>query len=110
NVAVGVEVLRAGFYQWSGRLTDRNGKELGFDSRTSFFAPGSNALSFTFAGRAIGANGVDGPYFIRGLLVFGAGASLVVSNAFTTQAFSAGQFEGFVADRTPPHLEVSLSP
>ena len=110
NVAVGVEVLRAGFYQWSGRLTDRNGKELGFDSRTGFFAPGPNALSFTFAGRAIGANGVDGPYFIRGLLVFGAGASLVVSNAFTTQAFSASQFEGFVADRTPPRLEVSLSP
>lgn len=110
NVAVGVEVLRGGFYQWSGRLTDRNGKELGFNSRTGFLAPGANALTFTFDGRAIGANGVDGPYFVRGLLVFGAGASLVVSNAFTTQAFSASQFEGFALDTTPPTLAVSLSP
>lgn len=110
NVAIGVEVLRAGFYEWSARLTDRNGTEIGFDSQFGFFSSGSNSLSFTFDGRAIGANGVDGPYFIRGLLVFGAGASLVVSNAFTTDAFRASQFEGFVADTTPPSLQVSLSP
>jgi hypothetical protein len=108
NVSVGVEVLRAGFYQWSGRLTDRNGKQLGFGSSAGLFAPGANALTFTFDGRAIGDNGVDGPYFVRGLLVFGAGASLVASNAFTTEAFSASQFEGF--DNTPPSLQVSLSP
>lgn len=110
NVAVGIEVLRSGFYQWSGRLTDRNGRDLGFNSRTGFFNAGANSLTFTFDGRSTGANGVDGPYFVRGLLVFGAGASLVVSNAFATQAFSASQFEGFANDTTPPTLDVSLSP
>ncbi|HEU4729586.1 MAG TPA: choice-of-anchor X domain-containing protein [Kofleriaceae bacterium] len=109
-VTVGVEVLRSGFYQWSGRLTDRNGRDLGFDSRTGFLAAGASSFTFTFDGRAIGANGVDGPYFVRSLLAFGAGTSLVVSNAFATQAFSASQFEGFANDTTPPTLDVSLSP
>src|SRR5262249_38427406 len=110
NVGVEVELVRSGFYQWSGRLTDRNGRELGFDSGFGFFAPGTNTLTFTFDGSAIGRNGVDGPYFVRGLLVFGGGASLVASNAFATSPFLASQFEGFVLDTTPPDLQVSVSP
>src|SRR5262249_30991565 len=60
--------------------------------------------------RSIGRNGVDGPYFVRSLLLFGAGDSLVASDAFSTSPFLASQFEGFVADSTPPTLQVSVSP
>lgn len=110
NVSVEIELDRAGFYQWSGQLADVNGTELGFDTGAAFFAAGVNSLSFTFDGAAIGENGVDGPYFVRSLLVFGAGTSLVSSNAFTTAPFLASQFEGFVFDTTPPTLAVSLDP
>jgi hypothetical protein len=110
NVSVDADILSAGFYQWSARLTDVNGRELGFDSNFAFFSAGTNSLTFTFDGSAIGRNGVNGPYFLRGLLVFGAGDSLVASNAFTTSPFLASQFEGFALDTTPPTLQVSVSP
>src|SRR5207237_3683375 len=34
----------------------------------------------------------------------------VLPDAFTTQAFTAGQFEGFVGDTTPPTVVVTASP
>lgn len=110
NVSVGVEVDRSGFYQWSALLVDRNGAELGFGSRSAFFSAGGNNLSFTFDGGAIGENGVDGPYVITSLLVFGAGADLVADDAFETPPFLASQFEGFVFDTTPPEIEVTVDP
>jgi pimeloyl-ACP methyl ester carboxylesterase len=110
NVGIEVEAINSGFYQWSARLTDSNGKEIGFAARSGFFSAGANTMTFSFDGEQIGQNGVNGPYFVRGLLLFGAGDSLVVSNAFTTDAFLASQFEGFVADTTPPTLAVSVSP
>jgi pimeloyl-ACP methyl ester carboxylesterase len=110
NVGIDVEVINSGFYQWSARLTDSRGTEIDFAAGSGFFAAGSNTLRLTFDGEQIGRNGVNGPYFVRGLLLFGAGDSLVVSNAFTTGAFLASQFEGFVADTTPPTLMVAVSP
>ena len=110
SVGVEVEILSSGFYQWSARIADSNGREIGFDASFAFFNAGTNTLSFIFDGSEIGRNGVDGPYFIRGLLVFGGGDSLVASNAFTTSPFLASQFEGFTADATPPTLQVSVSP
>ncbi len=110
DVSVGVEVRRAGFYQWSARLTDSNGREIDFDARSGFFAVGANTMTFVFDGREIGRNGVNGPYFVKGLLIVGQGDSLIVSDAFTTGPFLASQFEGFVADVTPPTIQVSVSP
>ncbi len=110
NVSIGVEVVNSGFYQWSARLTDSNGVEIDFAASSGFFTAGANTLRLTFDGELIGQHGVNGPYFVRGLLLFGAGDSLVVSNAFTTNAFLASQFEGFVADATPPTLVVTVSP
>ncbi len=110
DVTVGVEVRRSGFYQWSARLTDSNGREIDFVAGSRSFGVGANNMAFSFDGRDIGRNGVNGPYFVKGLLIFGAGDSLIVSDAFTTGPFLASQFEGFVADTTPPTLEVSVSP
>lgn len=102
DVVIEVEVTNSGSYEWSARLTDKNGTEIGFASSTGSFNAGANNLTFTFAGEPIGQNGVDGPYFVRGLLVNGGGDSLVASDAFTTGAFLASQFEGFVAPNQPP--------
>ncbi len=104
------EVDNAGFYSWSARLIDGNGRELGFTGNAGFLHAGTNTLQLFFDGQAIGSNGTDGPYFVANLLLFGAGHSLIATRAFTTDAFHASQFEGFVLDQTPPKLTISLSP
>ncbi len=96
SVGVEVDITNSGFYDWSARLADQNGTEIGFFAGYDFFTSGTNTLWFNFDGNQIGQHGVDGPYFVRGLLVSGAGDSLVVSDVFTTDAFLASQFEGFV--------------
>ena len=104
TVNVDVEVADAGEYQWSARLTDSTGKEIGFSSNDGLFDAGTNSMSFTFDGQQIGANGLDGPYFVRSLLLFGPTDSLVALNAFTTPAFSvfdfAGSFDVLLQDDT----------
>jgi hypothetical protein len=109
---VTVEVLAdfAGTYQYSVRLSDADGRELGFRSGSRFFSAGANQLTFSFAGFPIGQNGVDGPYFLSNLLLFGAGESLIADTAFTTPAFLASQFEGYSQDNEPPSLSVSVTP
>jgi uncharacterized repeat protein (TIGR01451 family) len=106
RVGVRVEVIRAGFYSWSARLADRNGTELGFAAGSGFFSSGLNTMNLTYNGLRIGQNGVDGPYFIRGLILFGAGDSLVASDAFTTDALLASQFEGYTA---PADADLSVA-
>lgn len=111
NVAVGIANDFAGSYTFSCSLTDSNGTELGFASGSVFLSAGANnTLNLAFAGRPIGLNGVDGPYFISNFIMFGAGQSLVANTAFTTQAFTASQFEGFILDNTPPVLSLSVTP
>ena len=54
---------------------------------------------------------VDGPYFVKNLVVYGGGKSLSLKDALTTQSFTASQFEGFVSpDQEPPKLSVSVTP
>jgi hypothetical protein len=110
HTAVGVTADFGGFYQYSVSLTDRNGKELGFTAGFLFLNAGDNTLDFTFPGQPIGQNGVDGPYFVSNLILFGAGQSLVATTALTTQPFTASQFEGFILDHTPPVVTVSVTP
>ncbi|HEV2853781.1 MAG TPA: choice-of-anchor X domain-containing protein [Thermoanaerobaculia bacterium] len=110
RVRIGADVDFDGFYNWSARLEDANGNELGFAASSAFLSTGHNEIELTYDGQAIGRNGVDGPYFVRSLLMFGAGRSLVAADAFITDAFLASQFEGYSIDHTPPVLSVTLSP
>ena len=110
DVGIGVDVALPGFYSWSARLIDANGNELGFAASSGFFSAGLNSLTLSYPGEPIGRSGVDGPYFVTDLLLFGAGRSLVAASALTTNAFQASQFEGFALDHTPPQVTVTLSP
>jgi hypothetical protein len=111
RIDLGVIADFAGSYSFSGSLTDADGFELGFRSGSVFFpSAGTYNLAMTFAGRPIGEHGVDGPYFLSNFIMFGAGQSLIATTAFTTQAFRASQFEGFILDNTPPTVSVSVTP
>jgi hypothetical protein len=109
---VGLDLVAdfAGFYSFSCSLTDANGRELGFRSGSLSLVAGSNTLGLSFPARPIGENGVDGPYFVSNLIVFGAGQSLIETTAFATPPLRASQFEGFVADTTPPTVTVTATP
>jgi hypothetical protein len=114
-VTFGIDADLGGFYQCSVSLTDRNGTVLGSFNDVVPLSAGSNTVSITFDGVAIGANGVDGPYFLSNLNMsdfFGIGIKLVAPVAFTTQAFKASEFEGFsgVIDTTPPTVVVRATP
>jgi hypothetical protein len=110
NITIEVLADFAGTYQYSAALTDANGTELGFRTGSRFFSVGANQVTFSFPGFPIGENGVDGPYYLANLLMFGAGQSLIEDNAFTAEPFTASQFEGYVNDNTPPVLAVSVTP
>ncbi|MDQ6800368.1 MAG: hypothetical protein M3041_05970 [Acidobacteriota bacterium] len=114
-VNFGIDADLGAFYQYSVSLTDRNGRNLGSYTDVVFLSAGSNTVTATFDGVPIGANGVDGPYFLSNLNMFdffGQGISLVAPIAFTTQAFRASAFEGFsgVIDTTPPTVVVRVTP
>jgi hypothetical protein len=110
DVGLQTNFFRNGSYSWSARLVDANGTELALATRSGFFNAGVRTLTLRFDGHAIGVNGVDGPYFVNNLIIFGAGFSTIVDKALTTSAFSASQFEGFILDHVPPELTVSVTP
>lgn len=101
RVVLDIVFLVSGTYSWSASLFDGNGTEIGFSSGTVFTAGGAVPIPLLFDGKAIGANGVNGPYTIGNLLVNGSGGSLVLLSVTQTSAFLARQFEGFTANQPP---------
>lgn len=110
DVTLQIGVDFAGSYTYSGSLRDRNGADLGFRTGSRFLSAGAQTITLSFDGHTIGENGVDGPYSLVNFLMFGGNHSIDAAVAFTTPAYRASQFEGFVGDTTPPVLSVSVDP
>ncbi|MCP4659986.1 MAG: DUF11 domain-containing protein [bacterium] len=99
RVEVEFALTNSDSYEWSARLVDVNNTEIGFYTDQSFLDAGVTGIVFVFDGEKIGNNGVDGPYFVKGLLIFGnSGANLVSVEVAETQAYSATDFEGAGVD------------
>lgn len=101
DITVEILVEVAATYNWSARLVDSNGTEIGFFAGSGALSQGLNNIDFSFDGTAIGANGVDGPYVVRDLLIFAGSTSLVAGIFYTTQGFLASQFNGWVPPPPP---------
>jgi hypothetical protein len=111
EVELGLSVIRSNDYQWSARLIDSLGTELGFLSGTTYLNAGDSSITLSFNGQTIGENGVDGPYLLSNLIVFDSYNSIVSNRAGITEAFLASQFEGYVApDTEPPVITLTVSP
>ncbi|MCI5197123.1 MAG: hypothetical protein D3919_13040, partial [Candidatus Electrothrix sp. AW5] len=111
TVNIGLDVTRSGNYQWSGRLIDSAGTELGFVAGAGYLNIGQNSIGLEFAGQPIGENGVDGPYQLNNLIVFDNYDSLTDNRVGQTAAFLASQFEGYVnPDIEPPVLNLIVTP
>lgn len=104
-------IATPGFYQWSARLEDSFGKEIGFASGSGNLISGENVVPLTFEGLPIGENGVPGPYFVRGMLInsTGTGASANLADVYETSGYAASEFEGYVA-RADLGLAMTRSP
>jgi hypothetical protein len=95
DVSLPVDFLNSGNYSWSARLVDQNGTEVALASGNDSFEAGTAMLLLRFNGLKINANGVDGPFFVRNFIVFGNNESLTVTEALTTPAITANQFDSF---------------
>jgi len=89
-----VDIAQAGSYNWTAQLIDRNGRDLGFATGSGTLMVGNNNLVFNFDGSRIGENGVDGPFEVTGLLVYGQNVSLIQQQVLSTPPLRATQFEG----------------
>ena len=90
-----VDTLRAGSYTWTGTLRSTEGAALSVASGQGALAAGTTTLGFTFDGKSIGASGIDGPYGLFDVAVYGPpDAATLVAAVGNTQAYSASQFEG----------------
>jgi hypothetical protein len=102
NVDVDVNLSKSGVYEWSARLVDSQGAEIGFYTSRASLGVGKQAIRFVFDGERIGKNGQDGPYFVKGLLMFGGGTNLVATDVAKTAPYTASEFEGYVPVNRPP--------
>jgi hypothetical protein len=109
-MTIEVAFARTDFYEWGARLVDRNGTELGFYTSRATLTAGVTNINFVFDGETIGRNGVDGPYFLKGLLIFGrSGANLVKVDVAETRPYRVTEFEG-AGDLVPPQIVISTAP
>jgi uncharacterized protein (TIGR03437 family) len=101
---VGLDLLSAGSYQWSGALFDSKGVEIDFNSGSGNLAAGRATALVQFSGAKIGRNAVDGPYLVRNFLISGGGGSAVLPNIGSTLAYAYDTFEGAPARAAGPRI------
>ena len=92
-----VTSVGSGSYNWSGRLSDKNGTAIGLASNSGNLIAGVNTIELVFDGSSIGKHGVNGPYMLNDMLLYGTAGSLSVPHVLSTTAYTASQFEGFTA-------------
>jgi hypothetical protein len=94
TILLDVDLDVAGFYQYSARLTDGAGRAIDLIAGGATLAAGRKALPFVASGSKIGLHGVNGPYRLDNVLIFGAGAALtVLPLAARTRPYTYRQFE-----------------
>ncbi len=112
RVSVQIDVQVAGYYDFSGRLTDGQGTLLAVGAGYGELNAGLNTVTLAFVGREIGIRGISGPYSVDGLLVTDNGwndgvvrSLSVLGEVARTRAYAYTQFEG--AARNPGDVDNS---
>jgi hypothetical protein len=91
NIVVSVQSGNSGYVVAQGRLVDKNGKEIAWTEQNTPVEAGVVAqVTLAFSATQIAANGVDGPFTLRNLLVYHTGdpgQAVEVEEAHTTAAY-----------------------
>ena len=94
RMEVEVELAKTDFYEWSATLKDAHGTNIDIDVRRATLHAGKATIDFIFEGTKIRQNGVDGPYSLKALGMFGkTGSNTVVLSVVQTQVYSFTRFE-----------------
>ncbi|HEY6390911.1 MAG TPA: choice-of-anchor X domain-containing protein [Bryobacteraceae bacterium] len=91
--SLGLDLLTSGGHQWSGTLYDKNGHEIDFFAGSGTLPSGKTSALFAFSGPNIGKNAVDGPYFVRNILISGPNSASVLLIGGSTQPYNYDKFE-----------------
>ena len=97
NVEFQVDILQPGRYTWSGSLMSADGNMLVTASSSATLNKiGLVNLSLSFDGEAIGSEGVNGPYGVGNIGIYGPpNAAALKLKMGKTSGYTCDQFEGF---------------
>lgn len=97
DVTLPVALVSPGNYTYSAFLRLPPGsttETIDSGSQTVYLDSGQQTISLSFDGSAIGSNGLDSPYELQGLLIFGQGESLLRIRVLSIDGLTAAEFEG----------------
>lgn len=95
-VTVPVDILTAGYYDFNARLMDSQNTELGWYGGSAYLPAGQSTITLTYSGKAIGENGMNGPYYVRDFSMYSYGnRGINAYELYATQAYDVSQFQGF---------------
>jgi len=99
RVDLGVLVTDTRVYIYDVRLVGPCGEHLQFAYGTQYLTGGAvESLTLTFNGTLIGQRGIDGPYYVRDVVIYSDSpyGGLSSSLACDTQSYMAADFEGYM--------------
>ena len=99
-VEVGLDVAVSGNYFVEGGLYGSQGKAIEIASTSASLDVGSQSITLNFRGLLINQHQVDGPYYLRYVSLSGSPQLDFILDAYTTSAYSYGDFESGVLPQT----------
>lgn len=92
-----VDLLVSGSFSWTGSLQTESGVIFDISAGGAYLGKGQHSLSFNFPGILIGESGVDGPYYLRDVAIYGGGYAALLDEVGATKPYLHTEFEGSAA-------------
>ena len=88
--------LIAGDYEWSASLFDAEGRTLAIDSGSVTFNAGDGGadVTLTFNGEDIAKTDLDGPYYVKSMIIWNDDGSHILPGEYATAEYSVEQWGG----------------
>jgi hypothetical protein len=95
TIDVGVNVATRGNYTMLGYLYDVNGTEIGGAYNITHLTTGNKTIKLYFDGKAIRKSAINGPYYLKNVVLFDENCELLVDivDAYTTFAYNYLDFQ-----------------
>lgn len=88
--------LASGSYEWSASLMDAEGVLLGTAAGNVRFTSGNGgaSIAMSFDAEGIRASSLNGPYYVKNLILWGSGRTFTIGDEYATQAYKLQQWGG----------------
>ena len=96
DVTIGIDVDEAEKYAWWGNLVDGQGIQIaGTSEGRGMLSPGGDEIVLRFGGPCIRRNGIDGPFYVKDLIIAGPRHAEFSADSFATSTHLADDFSQF---------------